>query len=89
MDLLDSLCPCVLTHTQPASVPVWLCQWGRDRDRELGLRWRRNQGYWRWEWEKEGEGSVGQCVTVARTGMGTSVCLHSDELVSEQPPESS
>lgn len=29
-----------------------------------------------------------ECVTATGTGMGTSVCLHSDELVSEWPLES-
>lgn len=37
---------------------------------------------------KEGGGEcVRGCATAPGTGMGTSVCLHSDELVSERPLE--
>lgn len=59
---------------------------GRDRDRQAGLRWRKEPGAL--EVGDQGAGRrwrQARClhglVTATGTGMGTSVCLHSDELV--------
>ena len=65
---------------------------GRDRDRQAELRWRKEPGAP--EVGDQGEGrrwGRARClrglVMATGTGVGTSVCLHSDELVSEQPLE--
>lgn len=60
------------------------------RDR-LSAEMEEGAGHWRWVIKERGEGGGGECVcgcvTAIGTRMGTSVCLHSDELVSELPLE--